>query len=541
MTSDFLRIGRASDCDITLPDPRIMLQQASLLQSAGRYFFITDDEAITEIINNGVRDNEIAQGSTVRLGPYELRFESGTADYDLAVFVELVVPLDDGLSQMRASPTRLSRTAMKMAAIATVVALPMFLIFIGWPIWESLERQDVPTISERSSDTQHARDVPAILANWESGKLTAPHRFLSRSCVSCHEKPFQDVANGACLSCHNQAEHHVDPDDQDLPAVQKGLCTACHQEHRTESQLVIRDDRFCVGCHSELKSVSAETELVDVHPGIADHPAFKATIVVDASTGKRVREALTVTSKITEKSNLRFPHHVHVAKQGIKIPGTDRSQKLVCEDCHTPDAGGMSMQPIDMESHCISCHKLEFDPSAKERGLPYAKPKAVQALIYDFYLAQEAGKARDRLEYGTSTADPTGKDTELHRALARAEERHTGILEFVFKSICGTCHEPTKLDAKSDLKWTVEPVNLSSHWFPKAKFDHGSHRTVDCGECHDAKLSTKSSDILLPKLETCLKCHGPADELNRVPTTCVTCHDFHLEGLPSMVEDSSAD
>lgn len=537
--SDFIRFGRRADCEISLPDPRIMLQQASLLKSGGRYFFITDDEAITEIESSGGVDNEIATGSIVRLGPYKLEFEEGPAEFDLAVSVELVVPLDDGLAQMRASPTRIGQTRIKIAAIVAVISLPVFIFILGWPVWETFERQSAP-VSE-TSQISEPKSMPGILANWESGNLTGPHRFLSRSCASCHEKPFADVANAACLSCHNQAEHHVDPEDHHLPAVQQGECTVCHQEHRSERELVIRDDRFCVDCHTEIKSVTEDTELVDVPAGIMDHPPFKATVVVDASSGKRVREALMKGSKIIEKSNLRFPHHVHVAKQGIKVPGTERVKKLVCADCHTPDTGGLTMQPIDMESHCVSCHKLDFDASAEGRSLPHAKPRAVHALIYDYYLAQEAAKARDRLEYGTSKADPTGKDTELHRALARAKERQEGIVEFVFKSVCGYCHESTKLPDDSDIKWTVEPVNLSSHWFPKAKFDHLSHRTVDCGTCHAAKTSTKSSDILLPKLEVCLKCHGPADELTRVPTTCVTCHDFHLEGLPSMIESVAVD
>jgi len=115
------------------------------------------------------------------------------------------------------------------------------------------------------------------------------------------------------------------------------------------------------------------------------------------------------------------------------------------------------------------------------------------------------------------------------------------MVEFVFKSLCGTCHEATKLTGSGDQKWTVEPVGLSERWFPKAKFDHGSHRTVDCGDCHNAKASTKSSDILLPGMQVCLKCHGPADELNRVPTTCVTCHAFHIENLPRMAESEDSD
>ncbi|MBG04269.1 MAG: hypothetical protein CMM59_09360 [Rhodospirillaceae bacterium] len=115
------------------------------------------------------------------------------------------------------------------------------------------------------------------------------------------------------------------------------------------------------------------------------------------------------------------------------------------------------------------------------------------------------------------------------------------MVEFVFKSLCGTCHQETKLEDGGDLKRTVEPVGLNGRWFPRAKFDHGSHRTVDCSDCHNAKSSTKSSDILTPGMAICLKCHRPADELNRVPTTCVTSREFHFENLPSMAESANSD
>ena len=124
---------------------------------------------------------------------------------------------------------------------------------------------------------------------------------------------------------------------------------------------------------------------------------------------------------------------------------------------------------------------------------------------------------------------------------ARAKERQEGMVEFVFKSLCGTCHQETKLEDGGDLKWTVEPVGLNERWFRKAKFDHGSHRIVDCSDCHNAKSSTKSSDILILGMAVCLKCYGPADEFNRVSTTCVTCHEFHVENLPSMAESANSD
>ena len=50
-----------------------------------------------------------------------------------------------------------------------------------------------------------------------------------------------------------------------------------------------------------------------------------------------------------------------------------------------------------------------------------------------------------------------------------------------------------------------------THWFPFARFRHDSHRAVACLECHHgADASTAASDLLLPTIEDCRKCHAPA-------------------------------
>ena len=97
--ADFVSFGRRSDCDVQLPDPRIMLQQASILERDGRFYFISDDLAITRIIGEDSETNRISVGTVVELGPYELHFEAPENDADLAVAVELVSPLDDGLGR----------------------------------------------------------------------------------------------------------------------------------------------------------------------------------------------------------------------------------------------------------------------------------------------------------------------------------------------------------------------------------------------------------------------------------------------------------
>src|SRR5262249_52353867 len=69
-------------------------------------------------------------------------------------------------------------------------------------------------------------------------------------------------------------------------------------------------------------------------------------------------------------------------------------------------------------------------------------------------------------------------------------------------------------------------------------FSHASHRAVACWECHPradpraTDTSTQSKDVLVPGIDTCLKCHSPrqgsgADATGGARTDCVECHQYH--------------
>ena len=65
------------------------------------------------------------------------------------------------------------------------------------------------------------------------------------------------------------------------------------------------------------------------------------------------------------------------------------------------------------------------------------------------------------------------------------------------------------------------------------RFDHDKHRTNKCTDCHDVEKSHLSADIAIPDIANCRKCHtGNAPAANKVVSTCVACHDFHLPGHP---------
>lgn len=66
-------------------------------------------------------------------------------------------------------------------------------------------------------------------------------------------------------------------------------------------------------------------------------------------------------------------------------------------------------------------------------------------------------------------------------------------------------------------------------WFTASVFDHQSHRSANCTDCHgQAASSTLTTDVLLPDMQICLNCHhgGGRDQM-AASNNCVTCHAYH--------------
>jgi hypothetical protein len=98
------------------------------------------------------------------------------------------------------------------------------------------------------------------------------------------------------------------------------------------------------------------------------------------------------------------------------------------------------------------------------------------------------------------------------------------------RRVCVDCHEVKKVPGQvSYQQWFVEPVRLTKQWMPQAIFDHASHKTSRCVDCHfGAEISKKSSDVLMPTLKECRACHAGPNDKEKTPSDCLMCHQFHL-------------
>ena len=92
---------------------------------------------------------------------------------------------------------------------------------------------------------------------------------------------------------------------------------------------------------------------------------------------------------------------------------------------------------------------------------------------------------------------------------------------------CVFCHIEEKRTGGGD---ELDPLPvykktaIETRWFKHARFNHERHRMLDCTECHKAKESAKTSDVLMPTLEKCQNCHQPSVG---VRSDCAECHNYH--------------
>jgi predicted CXXCH cytochrome family protein len=388
---------------------------------------------------------------------------------------------------------------------------------------------------------------------WSSGPLSGPHHLpgMTDNCNSCHLAPFEQVDNKACIACHSATTAHIPGSHHNTERASH--CTSCHKEHNEPAMLVITDDALCVDCHHT-------PQLRDQHPeGLPQpataevaaasafnpeqHPEFSVTLLqlgTSSATGEPhwLRQRQPLREGLRERSNLKFPHDLHLNGDKVKIKGRNDSSKrdMQCSDCHQLADDGEHFLPITMKDSCETCHSLSFNDLQPERRLPHGDTQELLAFLEDYYLSEAAkldGIVSGELPRQVPNLDIQRRCEGLS-ILACGQILANQEVDLLFtKEGCISCHEAEKTSAG----WQVKAVKLAGDWFSAARFDHRPHLVnndteVPCSLCHDASDSDDASDILMPALDSCTGCHG--DRTEQVNLQCSDCHAFHRKGLPAL-------
>jgi cytochrome c551/c552 len=212
------------------------------------------------------------------------------------------------------------------------------------------------------------------------------------------------------------------------------------------------------------------------------------------------------------------------------------------------------MQPVRYEKHCQSCH-----PLAVRLVGDWEEPR-LRELAQDFALTPAPhpppggsadvvrGVLRDRLARlilragpeASSWAVTAGADDLLAPSpaepLAREQFAWVNLQQaaaerrlFEGAGGCAYCHqEKTTPGARPGGLPEYLPANIPTRWFGHAAFDHKSHQMLACTECHAAPASTRAADVLLPRSDTCRKCHDAG--AGKARADCAECHTYHDHG-----------
>ncbi|GJM14209.1 MAG: hypothetical protein DHS20C12_26120 [Pseudohongiella sp.] len=568
MSAPVVTIGSDLDQHLFVPRARISGRHAVIRTSRGQARLVVLGRNKLLVNGESVRRKTLEVGDEIQLGEQRIKVVAAPEGFDFAC--EMVVDPTERTATLAESWHRQLRPKIWTPRRLAYGFAAAILVIAFWLPYSAYLSGNDPALDEPWTDLLTAMNRTQNQgwradSLWSPGPLLAAHQnAIGNDCTSCHTQAFVPVDDTACASCHDQSGQHF---DQQLFRVSdshsflggtalsnltanlggiagsKPRCESCHKEHNEPQSIIATTDTLCTQCHQDAL-IGSDGSVMEVATAFnaSEHPEFRysfLTALSDIEPEVQNPEMVAAWKRITqtdlsvavENSHLEFSHEIHLQ---LDEPALD------CSNCHELDVDEEHFVAISMQDHCADCHKLEFD----EREIPHGDPALAIRSIEEYFIARyltpgrEIDSAPRRLP-GRLERSCEGTDYEC--AVQRAE------LEIQLQfgtSGCVTCHQVTAVENTASVgspgwsplsqSWHVEPVRINTDWYSNARFDHAAHLTQAgqsetelCSGCHQAESSDLSSDVLIPKNETCFGCHSDSSRNDRIAVDCVDCHLHH--------------
>lgn len=424
---------------------------------------------------------------------------------------------------------------------------------------------------------------------YSSGRLSEPHAVLEKECDACHLQKAgafsAKAADHACFECHDGPIHHATASATpacatchtehrgriDISATSTQACAECHSDLKrshSATPYASHIQSFEEG-HPEFGALRPVAGVPARDPGtIKLNHAIHMKPIRRGPNGPNVQlECGNCHRSNASDAELTY---ADLKYRSATVSYEDADEYLAAHsDTLKPSrsaAGRELMAPVKFANACAACHLLTFD-NRFEEGVPHDKPNLVhEFLVKKFagYIARHPSELRELQDPERNlTGRPLPPRTRALTASQWVVEKTAVAEELLWHKTCVQCHEmslPTLRDARI-ARWSpsnpntasritsasqaefladqadraatsemnlpsVAPANTMLQWMPHAKFDHGRHEGFTCVSCHAKALtSTEASDVLLPGIETCKKCHAPGPE--HAESRCFECHTYH--------------
>jgi hypothetical protein len=439
-----------------------------------------------------------------------------------------------------------------------------------------------------------------------SQKTLAAH---DHHCAECHrehggEQDLSRISNAFCIECHGQL-HEYSNESKKIRNLtfqdggKKNISTfADHPEFALHTLQGAAGDAALPKLHGASSVVEFFQRTGEQQPRWQD----KARIRFNHSKHLNTKDPRGLPDARGEYHNLRDNCSACHRPDAERLGMEPINFEMHCSSCHplvfdadqvrrkdgtlfridwdSTDSGGARLRNVlnPEEQYDIEEFRKEDSPFDLLVA-PHQSPEEVRGFLTDLYtlnLIREARGASADIRPNNvvrelpgksvpSGADPAAArekldsvEQQIHQAesLVRAEsfgKVGQPDLPNLFRSLnwlqgsggCNFCHEGSN---SADQDWTVRKPDIPTKWMKHAKFNHDSHRALNCVQCHssleksgdmvigennvpDIYQSTSTGDILMPQVALCKTCHNESgvegSNNNGAGSDCLECHIYH--------------
>lgn len=352
-----------------------------------------------------------------------------------------------------------------------------------------------PTLVERST-----MGLTQVLENPDSISVHA--EVPDEKCVSCHV----DGDPGKWTLIANSAGHrvHLESTDTTLADVS---CVGCHQSSLHQFAAT---DETCAqsGCHTDSSITLGAMGDFTIHcTSCHSFAAPPEDLTFEAAQTALAPDADACLS-------------CHVMRTLVEIP-EDEPHGAVCSSCHNPHTQETPQQAVETCA-TAGCHEQPDSLTPFHRGLgdhPLDDCSSCHT-AHDF----GANQGDDCLSCHTDIFDDA-PSSGIIAALHAQPERRAPTVHAVPNGaypirVAALLHTPRPTRpvriAALDVPGSTGGLQLPTDDRP---FLHGTHRTIDCGDCHDSSQLHGAVSVAAPV--DCASCHHTTE----IVDDCATCHE----------------